>query len=1015
MSLPRSKFHMPLTAGLNTKADPRALPAPELAVAQNVEFDQLGGLHKRKPFVTMSLDHQQAAQPDVTDLRKIVANGDELCLFSKDKLWSWSESEQGWVDKGEHMAVHVEETPVFVRTEEQTHCDRAEMSGIIVYTWQQQQGSAVEVFVAAIDGATGAVIVPPQGRGASTKNPRLLALSTRILLFHESSTGALEALSIDPADLFASMTGSGVVIAVAASYNGRYDVCRSNQTLTNALVCYRKDTTTSYDVGRVPEGVTGFVFFSKARSSTNAMAIASSPSGNRMMVVRNASDNTIRADLIVENSVNDQTVDMSLGSEGGVPDYLSAGYAPLAVGGQFRCHVLWNFHTATTNADFDLMYNHVDNGGATGTSSIFVRSMVPATQVFGHGDHAYVWLAFGQESSIADGELRSALQSTYFLYRPADGALVSKAVMHRGGGHGGAGRMASVQSLGNNRFAWAGNERRVIRLGKQILGYSAHEPVDVIFEFDSNLARRCVRLGQTVYVSGGMVMQYDGEALTEVGFNVYPYRLATAGTGAGSGLVAGDYAVKNTWRWDNAKGERERSTTATIEKVTLTAGQKLRVSINCLDPTRKQGTRSPVIAEMWRSKVNPTPDADHYLTTSQDPMQTTGDNRYAVNIPKSLIPVIDDAFSDVTLLTKEANPENGGVLENLVPTGGTIITASQDRLFLAGIPNNPYQVRYSKLRGANEVAAFHDALTFEVPPDGGIITALHVFANTLIVFCERAIWAMPGTGFDNLGTGQNYGPAQPLALDVGAVSHEAVVFTPAGVVFKSEKGWYTLPGAAAPQYIGDKVAGFDGDTVVGIHTMDNQHQVRILTGARMLVWDYYTRQWSEWTSNVMVSGRASTVWQGQHVVIVNSALYQQGTDFTVNNESYSLDVETAWIKDGLQDFQRIYNIYILGEYRSAHRVWVRLARDYQSGGIEPVTVFFDDRVWTPNPQVVGGPLQVRVPPSVQKCQSMKIRITDRDATLDQPAAGEALHLTGIGFEVGLKQGMFKLGSSQVQG
>ena len=106
--------------------------------------------------------------------------------------------------------------------------------------------------------------------------------------------------------------------------------------------------------------------------------------------------------------------------------------------------------------------------------------------------------------------------------------------------------------------------------------------------------------------------------------------------------------------------------------------------------------------------------------------------------------VVLDNFADATLTGKEAFGENGDVLENLAPPPATIIAATQDRIFLAGLSDNPYRVVYSKLRGESEVAAFHDALAIELPPDGGDITALGFLNETLVVFKETAVFALPG-------------------------------------------------------------------------------------------------------------------------------------------------------------------------------------------------------------------------------------------------------------------------------
>ena len=392
--------------------------------------------------------------------------------------------------------------------------------------------------------------------------------------------------------------------------------------------------------------------------------------------------------------------------------------------------------------------------------------------------------------------------------------------------------------------------------------------------------------------------------------------------------------------------------------------------------------------------------------SNNDPSDTAGDNAHALNTLGTAA-AFSDALSDADASALESDPETGGVLENLAPPAASIIAATQDRLFLAGVANNPRQFWYSKLRGPAEVAAFHDGNIVEVPPDGGDITALAFLQETLVVFCETAVWMLPGDGFDNLGSGQNYGPARILSSDLGAVNQESVALTPKGLIFKSRKGWYVLPGWTPPVYIGGPVAGFDDDEVKAVHVVESQHQVRILTDQRMLVWDYEANgkgEWSEWT---IEGGRGACIWQGNHLVVTDTAVLAQSE----TPGGVQLDVETAWIKlADLQGYQRIWELMILGEFRSACRLRVRLSRDYQEG------VYFQDRTWVVTPQVVGGPAQVRHRPSIQQCQSMRVRLTVLHETLDEAPAGEGLRLTGLAIKYGVKPGgLYKrLGASQSQ-
>src|SRR5690606_37524840 len=105
----------------------KALDAPGLAVARDIQFDDLGWIQTRDQYQEIL----SAAGNTISDIRKIAAYGDELVAFSKDKLWSYASGDGLWTERAEHLAVNVEETPRFVTTGEQYDCDRAELNGVI--------------------------------------------------------------------------------------------------------------------------------------------------------------------------------------------------------------------------------------------------------------------------------------------------------------------------------------------------------------------------------------------------------------------------------------------------------------------------------------------------------------------------------------------------------------------------------------------------------------------------------------------------------------------------------------------------------------------------------------------------------------------------------------------------------------------------------------------------------------------------------------------------------------------
>jgi hypothetical protein len=1009
-------LQLPLAAGLNQKADDRARQPPYLDICKDVQFDEIGGLQTRYPYA--ALGEGQLG----TNCRRLVDNNGELLVFTKDALYSWDSANGVWVNKGTHLAVTVEESAAFATTDDQIDVDRAESGGVVIYVWGIAGGTTV--YVAAVSKATGTVIAGPTAIAGAVR-PRVVALDTVLHVYWiVSATGVLRVLPIDPTDVVGSLAGSFTSInsfgVLGTPGTAMYDVCPvPNGDM--AIVVGRLDPTTFYAVHKIPADPAGRTSVAVNRVCDGPIAVSCTLDRTQMQVVRTNGTN-IQGDLITVSSLADTAhVGVAVGTvaAGFTVFQVAAAYRSVQDGGQYRCYAFWYGADETGNAidsgnnDWTSKSNWIDQSGATGTEATFVRRLAVASRAFDHDGRIFVMMQFFGESEFAGNPsttLRAQLQNTYFLYRD-DGLLVAKAASMRAGGMAtayreGLGRLAGVALVDGGAYACCLTDRRIVHLGTTHTGYSDRGPRDILLTFDDNRARRCVRLGETLYIAGGEVKQYDGAQLAEVGFHVFPwYATATENNGTGS-VGDGTYTYKATWRWSNARGERDRSTTASHGDVTLTGGTPQRVLVAALVPlyvTHK--TANPPAVEIWRTAKDPLEDSPFFLVTSRDPASTSNPNRYLANDGTAAsLSTVNDELADASLTTNEGDSEGEGILANLAPPPCTIIIATDTRLFLAGIAGDPNRVWYSLLRGDGEIARFNGDLTIDVPPMGGDITALAILEDTLIVFRETAIYAFPGFGVDNTGGGQNYGPARTLATDVGAVSHESVALTSSGLLFKSSKGWFVLLGTSAPQYIGDKISDYDGEDALAVDVLLSQHQVRVLTASRMLVFDTIAQQWGEWTIS---DGLHACMWQGTHVYLASSGPKQQLSTYTFL--SYGIDVETTWIKpDDLQGWIRLRKLMALGEYRSAHDLRLRVAYDYSES-------YVDDVLWTATPTTVGGPLEVGLGPSRQRCKAFKLRITAQTVDESAPPSGEALKLTGLGIELGRKRGLKRLPSSQRAG
>lgn len=951
------KLELPYAAGLNQGTDDRARPQPFLDICRDAQFDEDGGLQTRYPFATSA--GSIFGGGTISNARRIERYGTELVLFTKDTLYSWNAQLSKWVSRGTHLAVKVAEEPRFVTTGDQIDGDRAELSGTVVYAWTE----GTQVYAAALDKTTGSVLVSPTAVSTAIGRPRLVALATKILLFVEATATLLTVRSIDPAAPGTAIAGAGTTV-LTTDFNLYYDVVKAGTQDLVVGAC-RRVTTTSYTVFTVTPTLT-VTAVTKARTADGPVAVATIANGTQTQVARGNGTN-VQGDLLTTSTLADVFTGQAIGTVAGAPiNQIAAAFSSTT------CTVLWSAQEVSDNSNpfFATKSNTVTTANVVGAQATMVLRLGVASRALAFDGNVYVWTAFaGDSTTFGSGSpsgVRAQLQNTYFFYR-SDGVLVSKATWQVAGGFSpSTGHLPGVVGSGND-FSWLGAFRRQIGLGGDgHTGGAARSLRDIAFSFDSNEARRAARIGRTLYITGGIIQQYDGGAPVELGFCVYPWAFVASDSGV-AGNPDGTYSLKSTLRWINGMGEVERSTTATGERVTVVTNE-IAVAPFFLYVTRKTAT-VPAI-EVWRTATNPNEDAPYYLVTGQDPDVVTGSNCYIKNdiTNTGTFSLVDD-YSDATLTTKETNPENGAVLESLTPPGASIIAATDTRLFLAGVAGDADAVWYSRERGEGEIASFHDSLRVLVPRDGGSLTSIAFLDGTLFAFRQTAIYALPGVGFDNFGGGQNFGPARIVSLDVGAVSHESVALTPEGLIFKSSKGWYMLHGNGALEYIGAKVSDFDTDTVYAVTVVETQHQVRILTSGRMIVWDYKANQWGEWT---VTDGLHACMFNGAHVYLTSTGTRTQSTSYA--GLTYGMDVERTWIKPAdLLGAIRVRRLQPLGEYRSAFLLRARIAYNYQVSGGNPVYV--DDKAWTPSPATVGGPLQVKLGPSRRRCQAFKLRLS----------------------------------------
>jgi hypothetical protein len=265
----------------------------------------------------------------------------------------------------------------------------------------------------------------------------------------------------------------------------------------------------------------------------------------------------------------------------------------------------------------------------------------------------------------------------------------------------------------------------------------------------------------------------------------------------------------------------------------------------------------------------------------------------------------------------------------------------------------------------------------------------------LIVLGETSIQYLTGEGLDDTGTSDTLSQPRAIASDVGRLGNTPVLSHRDGVYFESSKGLCLLQRSLQVEYVGAPAEGFNDLALVSAVAVPGKSQVRFgHSDGASVVFDYQAGQWATFNDIEHVS---AAFWNGKHCILKGSGrVLQQLSTFLGDGDPVTLVAETPWLKlDGLQGFQRLYRVGVLGEWRSGHTLVLEAFYDYATEASETVRIDATD-------YAAGEPLQVYHRFS-KKCQAVKFRIYDTE----QSGTGESLKLTGLALEVGIKGGVVR--------
>jgi hypothetical protein len=918
--------------GLDTKTAP-AISVPGTLVTLENAFQQKSGTFQKRNGVT-SLVTTISSGSSITSGNKLAAFENETVLSMIGSLFSYSSADAKWYYRGSHSAMTVETKSAVSDVNAQAVPDCAYASGLTFVVFEDARGVTYNgIYYAVIDETSGQRIIAKTLISSTGRRPKIAQVGSSMVIFYAvgNDLRAKKVALATPGTLSGEST-----VATDLHSDDVYDVQRN--TASNLIaVAYRTITpstkvlywnesmavaTAAVDHAYDPDNTLSWLHHDFSNSSIYLAYAETGPGGVRVQ--------TLNSTTLAETAM--ETI------EAGVDSRNVAGYVDLPAK-----IVYYDIHNGTP--DLYRTKRGVYNGSAT--LDDVARSVGVGSRVFKLDGRYFVNLLY----TGTTGLLSDAYQGMLMVWDATGFQWAAKALAGLGAGIVARNELPTVATISSTKAVAVTLKRNSLEIetGSYALGNNAAALV-YLNQNDSRLGGPKV-IGDSLYWPGGLVRQYDGRIAVEAGFHHYPQQPTHAESAGGALTNLGVYQYCIVYEWFDNQGRLHRSAPSIARTFTLTAGNN---TLTLTMPTLRLTERSNVQYGIYRTVAG---GSIFYKVSSNTspPMSThTGD---------SINYVDDDA--DSTITGNEILYTDGGALDNIGPPACRVMEVWKGRLFLAGLSDDPNEIWVSNEVTPYNGVAWSDVTPFRVDAEDGGITAMGAMDDKLVVFKANSIYVLVGDGPNNLGQ-DLYLPPQRLSIAVGTVEPESVVRTPEGLMFKSTKGIYLLTRGLEAVYIGAQVDEYNSLNVSGAVVIDDQNQVRFTTtGGRTLVWDWYHKQWYTFTNQAAVSA-AMVRGVFHYVTSAGVVKYEVSGQFNDDGTSIASTLKLAPIAvAGINGFQRIYGVQILGEYVGAHTLRVKLAYDNSSSDTDTLTVV-----------TASGTYRYEARPSQQRCAAIGITIDD---------------------------------------
>ena len=983
------------SGGLDQKSPEQLVVPGKFLVLENCVRRKLGRIEKRYGFTELS---SNIVGGSTLGSGAVLAKlNSDVLQVNENKIYSYTPSSDQWIDRGFISALTTETSPIIRNSDTQAMPDICSYSGLVATVWEDSRTSE-GVKVSIFDEETGASILTDYVVSATGSRPKVIGIQNQFVITYIVGT-SLNCKIVSTAT--PTTLGSEIVIdagAVASCYDiaawsSNYAVLAFRSSATEIELCY---LTSAGAKGSAANALPPAATITYAAG--DVLTIARSPDEDYIYIAATTTAGTntdfwaFRASLLANDTISVSTTNATNATIGARTSGAIDVYTEFA---------------DTSNPYLSYVNKTVLNyDGTTLTTTTaeatFKKSVGLASKAFVSDVFSYVLTTF-----------ESALQSTFFIIR-SDGFISSRNFAGLGGGltRNTAGTFKSGLPRVTGSFITAAQVKNSFQADDDLTTLSSNAGLT---QLSINLATpsyATAQLGENLHMAGGLLLNYDGNSVTEHGFNLFPENIVYTSPATGS-LPAGDYWYQVTYEWVDAKGQIHRSAPSTLTPVTAVLNDSIVVVVPTLQLTQKLSPRSDVRIVVWRGLVGDF----NVLYRFAD----------AVNTPATTTVSFTDtgAVTDAVLSLRQVLYTTGGVIENIAPPPSTTAVLHKNRLFLGGLDTTGF-IAYSKEFVSGEGVAFSDLFTIPVDPASGNVTALASMDDKLIIFKQDKVYSLVGDGPLDTGAQNDFALPQVISGDVGCITPRSIATIPDGIVFKSDKGIYLLTRALQFIYVGQGVEGYNSLTITSATVLEDLNEVRFTTSdGACLVFNYEFNQWSTFSNYESLSALNGL---GAYLHLKSDGtVRKESTAYLDAGGKIKMNIETSWLAfAGLQGYQRVRSWTLLGDFITDHYTKVNCFYDYESFSSETVYFnvdnglelsYYGDDVTYGDSEVYGGTgsgvFQFTSQPRVQKCQAMKLRIEDIDTKV--LGGGGSFNLVGLTLEVGTKNSVTKqmLGNKSV--